>query len=146
MISKTAEYALRAIVTIARHEGATCSAKKISAIIQISAPHVSKLMQVLVRADVVRSKRGAFGGFVLSVKPSQLTVWDVVNAVQPFQRIRECPLGIASHEAFCPLHQRLADAMAMVEKSMRQTTIAELLAEAGSASALCEEEKEETGD
>jgi hypothetical protein len=36
--------------------------------------------------------------------------------------------------------------MAMVEKSMRETTIAEILAEAGSATTLCAEEKDETGD
>ncbi len=103
-------------------------------------------MQILVSAQIVRSRRGAFGGFVLTAEPSKLTLWDVVNCVEPFQRIRECPLGMASHEAFCPLHQRLDDAMAIVETTFRETTIAELLAEAGSATALCEEKKEETGD
>ena len=138
MISKTAEYALRAIVTVAQHQDKSCSAQKISSVTQIPSPYLSKLMQVLVRAGLVRSQRGVRGGFMLTAELSELTMWDVVDAVEPLQRIRECPLGIKSHEAFCPLHQRLDDTMAMVETSLRETTIAELL-EAGSVTALCAE-------
>ena len=88
MISQTVEYALRAIVTIAQHEGAPCTAQKISAITQVPAPYLSKLMQGLVRANLVTSKRGLHGGFLLTKEPSELSIWEVVDAVEPIRRIR----------------------------------------------------------
>lgn len=142
MISQTVEYALRAIVTIAQHGGLPCTAQRVSALTHVPAPYLSKMMQGLVRAKLVKSKRGLHGGFVLSKDPSEMTIWDVVDAVEPFRRIRECPLGISSHEGtLCPLHRRLDNAMAMVEESFRDTTVAEVLAREGSVTPLCEENK-----
>jgi Rrf2 family protein len=142
MISQTVEYALRAIVTIAQHEGVACTAQKISAITQVPAPYLSKLMQGLVRAKLVTSKRGLHGGFVLTKEPTELTVWEVVDAVEPIKRIRECPLGIGSHDGtLCPLHRRLDHAMELVEDSFRATTVAELLSQSGGVTPLCEQRK-----
>jgi len=139
MISQTVEYALRAIVTIAQHNGKPCTAQMISELTQVPAPYLSKVMQGLVRADLVVSKRGLHGGFVLSKEPAEMTVWEVIDAVDPIKRINECPLGITTHQGtLCPLHHRLDDAMAMVEDSFRKTTIAEVLAEPGRATPLCE--------
>jgi DNA-binding IscR family transcriptional regulator len=68
-----------------------------------------------------------------------LTIWEVVDAVEPIKRIRECPLAISSHDGeLCPLHRRLDNAMAMVEESFRGTTVAEVLAQPGSTTPLCE--------
>lgn len=61
MISQTVEYALRAIVTIAQHDGTPCTAQKISSITKVPAPYLSKLMQGLVRGNLVTSKRGLHG-------------------------------------------------------------------------------------
>jgi len=142
MISQTVEYALRAIVTIAQNDGRPCTAQQISAVTRVPGPYLSKVMQGLVRANLVSSKRGLHGGFALTKDASDLTVWEVVDAVEPIQRIRECPLGIGSHEgALCPLHRRLDNAMKLVEESFRSTTVAELLAQPGSVTPLCEEIK-----
>ena len=76
---------------------------------------------------------------MLTKQPSDLTIWEVIDAVEPFKRIRECPLDIGSHEGtLCPLHRRLDNAMAMVEDSFRETTIAELLSQPDSVTPLCE--------
>ncbi|NOY43306.1 MAG: Rrf2 family transcriptional regulator [Planctomycetes bacterium] len=142
MISQTLEYALRAVVTIAQHEGHPCTAKQIAEITQVPAPYLSKLMQRLVRAGVVHSQRGLHGGFVLAEEPCELTIWKVVDAVEPFQRIHECPLGIKSHDStLCPLHRRLDRAMEMVQELFCSTTIADVLAEPGAVTPLCQEKK-----
>ena len=141
MISQTVEYALRAVVTIAQHRGQPCTAQQISKITQVPAPYLSKLMQVLVRAGIASSQRGLHGGFLLAQEPTKLTIWEVVDAVEPFKRIHECPLGIKSHGSMlCPLHRRLDRAMAMVEEQFRSTTIYDVLAEPGAAAPLCQEE------
>lgn len=142
MISQTVEYALRAIVTIAQHEGRACTAQQISAITHVPGPYLSKLMQGLVRAGITTSQRGLHGGFLLARQPTQLTIWEVVDAVEPIKRIRECPLGIGAHGGtLCPLHRKLDNALALVEDSFRSTTVADVLAQPGSVSPLCEETK-----
>ena len=139
MISQTVEYALRAIVTIAQNEGRSCTSQWISQTTQVPGPYLSKLMQGLVRAGLVDSQRGRNGGFVLLQNPSELTIWDVVDAIEPIKRIHECPLKIQSHGAnLCPLHRKLDNALEMIEKSMRETTIEELLAQPGQSTPLCE--------
>ncbi len=140
MISQTVEYALRAVVAIAQQRGKPCTAQEISTITQVPGPYLSKLMQRMVRAQVVVSKRGLHGGFTLAKDPKELTIWDVIESVDPVQRIHECPLGIDSHAGtLCPLHRRLDAATAMAEESMRSTYVADVLATADSVSPLCQE-------
>lgn len=142
MISQTVEYALRAIVTIAQHEGKPCTAREISEITHVPAAYLSKLMQGLVRGGLVNSQRGLHGGFVLTNDPERLTIWDIINVVEPIQRIHACPLGIQSHGAnLCPLHRRLDKAMETIEEMFKKTTVAEVLAQSGSVTPLCEEQK-----
>jgi len=140
MISQTVEYALRAIATIAQHKDAPVTSRRISEVTHVPAPFLSKLMQGLVRADLVTSKRGMHGGFTLTKPPEELTVLEVIDAIEPLKRIHECPLGIGAHAGtLCPLHRRLDDAMAVVEKMFRESTIADLLSQPGSVTPLCEE-------
>jgi DNA-binding IscR family transcriptional regulator len=70
--------------------------------------------------------------------PEDLTILEVVNAVEPVQRIRSCPLGLASHGVrLCPLHRRLDNALAMVEEAFANSTLAEVLAEPTRSVPLC---------
>jgi len=69
----------------------------------------------------------------------QLTILDVINAVEPLQRITQCPLDLKSHGTnLCPLHGRLDKAMAQVEAAFGDTTLAELLNESGQPKPLCD--------
>ncbi len=142
MISQSVEYALRAIVTIAQNEGEPCTAQKIAEITKVPGPYLSKLMQVLVRRGLVSSQRGLHGGFLLVRPPKDLTIWDVVDAVEPIQRITTCPLKIESHAGgLCPLHKNLDQAIETVERMFRKTTVADMLADNGSSTPLCEHNK-----
>ena len=72
--------------------------------------------------------------------PEELTILEVVNAVEPIVRIESCPLGLKSHgKQLCPLHRRLDNALASVEESFKKTTLSELLAEPTNSHPLCEE-------
>lgn len=140
MISQTVEYALRAITTIAQHKGQPLTALQISELTQVPGPYLSKLMQSLGRAGLVRSRRGLHGGFVLARASDELSIWEVIHAVEPFQRIHECPLGIQSHKStLCPLHRQLDRAMETAERQFRRTTIADVLTEPGDVTPLCQE-------
>jgi Rrf2 family transcriptional regulator, nitric oxide-sensitive transcriptional repressor len=129
MFSQTVEYALRAVVYLASQKGEPRTVQQIAAVTRVPPDYLSKVLQGLGRAEVVHSQRGLGGGFTLAVPPAQLTVFDVVQAVDPLQRIKNCPLGLKGHVNLCPLHRRLDHALGMVEKALRDSTIAELLAE-----------------
>src|SRR5271166_4645771 len=128
MISQTAEYALRAVVVLGSQSGRAMTTQEIARVSQVPSGYLSKVLQSLGRAGLVDSRRGLRGGYVLSRRLEQLTVYDVVNAVDPLRRINHCPLRLAAHaQRLCSLHQRLDDAVAMLETYFKQTTIASLL-------------------
>lgn len=142
MISQTVEYALRAVITIAQHAGRPCTVQQIATIAKIPAPYLSKLMRGLVRVRLVHSQRGIHGGFILAKATEELTIWDIVDAVEPIQRIRSCPLGIQSHAlTLCPLHRRLDAAMASVEEQFRNTTVADILTDPLGTNPLCQDQR-----
>jgi Rrf2 family protein len=128
MISQTAEYALRAVVYLADQNGAPQPTQRIAEVTRVPAGYLPKVMQALSRSGLVRAQRGLHGGFMLTTSPKELTVLDVVQAVDPLRRIEHCPLGIVSHQSLCPLHRGLDNAVALVEKALGASTIAGLLA------------------
>ena len=137
MISQTAEYALRAIVYLA-DQGEARTTTEIAKTTQVPAGYLAKVMQSLGRAGLVKSQRGLNGGFTLARSPKALSVLAVINAVDPIRRYSECPLGIASHgRQLCPLHRRLDEAAAMVEKAFGDTKVDELLTVPRQRTARC---------
>jgi Rrf2 family protein len=138
VLSQTVEYALRAAVFLADQGGQPRTVEQIAAVTLVPQAYLSKVLQSLARGGIVRSQRGIRGGFVLDKHSDQVTVLEVVNAVDPIQRIQTCPLGIKSHGTrLCPLHRRLDDALATVEAAFRKTTLAEILAEPSASAPLC---------
>ena len=128
MISKTSEYALRAMVFLAESPGSSNPLQTIAAATQVPSGYLSKVLQQLVRAGLLTSQRGLGGGFSLARPAPELSVYEVVQAVDPLTRILECPLKLPEHrEDLCALHRRLDDVMEMVERSFRLTSLADLL-------------------
>ena len=129
MISQTSEYALRAIVFLG-NEGVPRTTAEISKATKAPPDYLSKVMRGLVRGGIVISKRGLHGGFALARASEDLSVLDVVNAVDPLQRIRECPLGNKAHGVnLCTLHSTIDQTLARAEETFRQLSVAQLLGE-----------------
>lgn len=136
---QSAEYALRAVVWLAAHPDDKVSTPEIAKRTQVPPGYMSKVLQVLARAGLVESSPGRAGGFRLARAPDEISVLDVINAVDMLERIRRCPLGLESHRhELCPLHRRLDRVAAMVEQAYAKTTIAEIVAETAPLQALCE--------
>ncbi len=138
MFSRTTEYALRATVWLAQRHPEPQTTQEIADVAQIPVGYLSKVMQALGRAGLVQASRGLHGGFTLLKGPDRVTVLEVINAVDPIRRIRECPLKLAAHGLFlCPLHQRLDEALATIEGAFGQTTLAELIGPDVTVQPLC---------
>ena len=138
MFSQTVEYALRAVVHLAQHAPAGRTTEQVADATKVPKAYLSKVLQGLSRAGVVQSQRGIGGGISLVKSPDQLTILEVVNSVEPIERIQVCPLGLESHGThLCPLHRRVDNALAMVEDAFKTTTLAEILAEPSRSAPLC---------
>lgn len=139
MFSQKVEYALRTVVYLAGQRGEPRTTEQIAEITKVPRAYLSKVIQDLVRAEIVHSQRGAGGGVSLNVPAKELTILRVVNAVDPIQRIKTCPLGLDAHGThLCPLHARMDKALASVEQAFAGTTLAEILAEPSRSIPLCD--------
>jgi Rrf2 family protein len=139
MFSQTVEYALRTVVWLASQGGEPRTTQQIAKATKIPAGYLAKVLQSLGRAGLVDAQRGIGGGFTLAVSPDELTPLDVINAVDPIKRIKRCPLGLKSHSTgLCPLHHRLDEAMALIEKGLGETKISDLLRAPSSGNPFCE--------
>lgn len=138
MISKTAEYALRAVACMAGNLGQPASADYLAERTKVPRRYLHRVLQDLAAANLVRSRSGPGGGYELNCDPSDVSILDVVNAVAPLERIRECPLGLKTHSTLCPLHAELDRAYAATEAAFARVTIQELLDSAASVVPLCD--------
>ena len=138
MLPKTAEYALRAAVWLGRDPDQTESADQLAERTKVPRRYLHKVLQDLVRAGLVRSQSGPGGGYALARRPEKITVLDVVNAVAPLERIRQCPLGLPSHTQLCPLHKELDQVYAATEAALARVTIGQLLRSASPFVPLCD--------
>ncbi len=128
MISQTAEYALRAIAYLAKSPDDLHITREIAEATKVPSGYLAKVMQTLVKAGLVQSRRGLGGGFTLNSSTEDISILDVVNAVDPLQRILSCPLALPEHrDSLCPLHRRLDQAMADIEKALGAASIAEIM-------------------
>jgi Rrf2 family protein len=138
VLSQTVEYALRAVVHLASEAPEARTTEQIATATLVPRAYLSKVLQALVRGGVVVSTRGLGGGISLVKPPEELTILEVVNAVEPIQRIKTCPLGLAAHGThLCPLHRRVDNALALMENAFAGTTLAEVLAEPTTSIPLC---------
>ncbi len=139
MFSQTVEYALRAVVYLSQNPDRSCTTEEVAKATKVPSAYLAKILQGMVRSGVIRSQRGVGGGVKLARSPENLTILEVVNAVEPIQRIKVCPLGLSTHGTnLCPLHKRLDNALAAVESAFAGTTLAEVVNEPTTSVPLCE--------
>lgn len=82
LFSAKLDYALRAAVDLAlQSPNVACQSREIAARQSIRGPYLDQIMAVLKREGIVRSIRGAGGGYTLARSPHRITVAEVVRAV-----------------------------------------------------------------
>jgi len=91
MISLTSQYAIKAVMHIARSQG-WCTADEIAAAAMTPRGYISKVLKTLVETRILLSQRGLNGGFHLNGDAHALTAFDVVCAIDSI----DC-FGVCSH-------------------------------------------------
>lgn len=83
-LSCKTEYALLALLELATHHssGNPLQIRQIAADQNIPDRYLEQLLATLRRAGIVRSQRGAKGGYLLARDPWKITLWDVVSCIE----------------------------------------------------------------
>lgn len=108
MISRASEYAIRSLTYLASQPpGSFHLARDMGELLAIPAPFLAKILQPLVARGLVQSQRGRSGGFRLAKAPSEVSLYEVVEAEEHLARLGQCMLGQAecSDARACPLHE-----------------------------------------
>jgi Rrf2 family iron-sulfur cluster assembly transcriptional regulator len=130
-ISRSAEYAIRALTYLARtgDEGFHL-VREMAAVLGIPAPFLGKCLQPLVSRGMLVSQRGRNGGFRLAVKASDVTLFQIVDALDHLSRPRRCMLGQAecSDERACPVHEHWKGASTAMVDHLRETSLDDVVA------------------
>jgi Rrf2 family protein len=129
MFSRSAEYAIRAMIFLAlQPAGKLTGAREIAEAERIPTQFLWKILQNLTRRKLVRSFKGARGGYELARPAERVTIEDIVSATDESGVTQDCVLGleICSEEKPCPLHHTWKEIRERLTAMLEQTTLADL--------------------
>ena len=130
MFSATAEYALRAVLFLARDPSEPVKADVIADAIGAPRNYLGKTLNTLAREGIVTSNRGPLGGFSLAIAPSALTLDRVIAVFDEPNHNPKCLLrdGPCNPADACAAHRRWQAITHPVRETLAATSIADLLA------------------
>lgn len=130
-LGRTGDYGVRAVLDVAgAGESRRRKTREIASAMHIPTRYLSQILALLVREEILTATAGPSGGYELARDPEQLTLLDVVEAVEGPVVMERCVVrGIpCSSDGICAVHDAWETAQdAMVER-LGQTTFAELVA------------------
>lgn len=133
MLSNSSKYAIKAVLFLALHsnEGKKIMAKDISKPINVPQAYIAKLLQELVRANLVSSTRGPKGGFYLNEKNKNQPVINILNIIEGENNLTSCMLSLekCNEDKPCPLHNLLSPSRNKILKNLQLRTVKELALE-----------------
>jgi Rrf2 family protein len=129
--SRTADYGLRAALEIARApEGALVTRHAVARATNAPASVLAQALAPLVRAGLLIARAGPRGGYRLSRPADELSIYEIVVAIDSEEHDQRCVLREAacSWEGACPFHAFLIQAQEQFLETLRATTLADILA------------------
>jgi Rrf2 family iron-sulfur cluster assembly transcriptional regulator len=114
-VSTRGDYAARALLSLALHGSERpTSVKEIAERTGLPQPYLEQILLSVKGAGLVRSKRGVGGGYVLARQPAEITLAQIVSAVEGPS------LPMAEHPDHCEGHCVLQEVWAFVDDESRQ--------------------------
>lgn len=139
MLSYTCKTAVKAVIFLAtkgENAGKT-GIREIAEHMDASEHTLGKMLQTLVRQDVIKSMKGPAGGFYISKEQKKQPLLKIVEAIDGKNILKGCGLGLsrcsASHP--CPIHHEYKEARDIMDRIFRTKTVADLCAPVNSGTA-----------
>lgn len=129
LITRDTDYAVRALLFIARHKARLISASELVACLRIPRPFLRKILQRLNKKGILKSYKGKGGGFSLALKPKEIFLVDLINAFQGTLKINECIFKKAPcpNIKTCKLKKRIDNIQRYTIAELKDVSLAYLL-------------------
>lgn len=130
MLSRSSEYAIRALTFLARQtDGRHHLSRDMAEELGLPAPFLGKVLQPLVTRGVLHSQRGRSGGFRLARPAHDVSLMEIVEAQETLGPAETCLLGQTecSDAGACPLHEYWKAASNAFHERLKRTTLADLV-------------------
>lgn len=128
-LARVTDYAVRAVMYLSIN-GGLCRTQDVSEAMRVPKAYLSKVLQELGRRDIVRLKPGVRGGVMLVPDPAELTLLEVVEAMEgrlAFNRCSYAP-GECTFSSMCPVHPFWMELENVVAERLGSMTFAEFAA------------------
>lgn len=134
-ITRQADYAVRAVLHLARTGGQRTATSLIAEEQKIPASFLAKIISQLSIAGFLHTSRGARGGVTLARPPKDITLLEVIEAIDGPIQLNECVgnKGSCSFEDNCPLRPVWCDAQEELVNKLKGTNFADMLVNAPAA-------------
>jgi Rrf2 family protein len=128
LITRETDYAVRTVLYLARDRDRTANVTEVAHAMHIPKSFLAKVLQRLVRHHILSSMRGVGGGFRLAKKPSEISLLDIMEAVQGPAAINVCAIDSkrCSLSATSAVHPVWVDIRQDMEKRLRRQTMDKL--------------------
>ena len=130
MLSLTCKTAIKAVIYLASKykSGGNAGIKEIAEYIAASEHTVGKLLQTLVKQNVVNSTKGPSGGFYISKEQLKRPIITIVEAIDGKQAFKECGLGLNNCSSIhpCPIHDEYKAGRDIIQKLFTTRKIIDL--------------------
>ncbi|MFZ5524401.1 MAG: SUF system Fe-S cluster assembly regulator [Pseudomonadota bacterium] len=127
-LSKLADYGTQVMTYMARDQ-AVHSANEVSAGLGIAAPTVSKILKMLVRKNLVESVLGAKGGYMLARHPAEISIAEIIYAMDGPISITECSgTTICERESTCSTRSNWQGINYIIQDALEKVNLAEMIA------------------
>ncbi|MDZ7264771.1 MAG: Rrf2 family transcriptional regulator [candidate division KSB1 bacterium] len=130
-LSRAGEYAVRAMLHLAAvDKQRVTTIAEIANTWNIPESFLRKILLQLARAGLINSSRGMGGGLVLSQPADQITLFDVIEAVEGKTYFNQCLIGpeFCENRSWCPVHVVWRKAQNAFSEILRSKTLADLVA------------------
>jgi len=131
-ITRASDYAVRVMIHLAGlPPHSTVKQSALANATDVSGHFLSKVLQQLVRCQLIRSQRGSGGGYGLAVAATKVSLLDVVEAIEGPVRLNQCIEEGPScdRKQWCPAHQVWARAQEAIVAVLGGASIASLAAQ-----------------
>lgn len=128
-VSRLADYASVVMACLARHPGEVLPAAQIGEDTHLELPTVSKLLKRLAQAGLVDSFRGVTGGYRLARSAKDISLAEIVEALDGPIGLTECSIGHAGCErqSFCAVSRDWQGVGVAIDNALRGVSLADLL-------------------
>ena len=128
LFSSATGYALRTLA-ILPEDGEYSLVKHLAVELELPGAYLAKILQSLAQEGILHSVRGPRGGFRLARPAQEITVGEVVAALEGAESLSGCVMGFPHCDCDgtrCPLHDSWHEVKTLMETSMTQVTIRDL--------------------